>query len=222
MFSRLLVTAVATVAVLACFVGPQERDQGGDGGGGSGSRMTAEEFQRDLEGAVATAERYWRARVDGFDPVNDVVPYLRGGEVSCGGQGLPDNNAAYCPAGDFIAYDADWAVAAFRQLGDAFLFYLLGHEYAHAIQVQLGVRHQFTIQAELQADCMAGAYIGDSVRANQLTLEEGDLDELRTGLIAVGDDPDQPWFEQGAHGSPEQRTQAFFNGYEQSLDPCGL
>jgi predicted metalloprotease len=184
--------------------------------------MTVEEFQRDLEGAVSTAESYWQSRVDGFDPVNDIVPYMRGGEVSCGGQGIPDNNAAYCPAGDFIAYDADWAVAAFRRLGDAFLFYLLGHEYAHAIQVQIGAQHEFAIQTELQADCMAGAYIGDSVRSKALTLEEGDLDELRNGLIAVGDDPGQPWFAPEAHGTPEQRTQAFFNGYESSLGACAL
>ena len=104
----------------------------------------------------------------------------------------------------------NWAVAAFRQIGDAFLFYLLGHEYAHGIQARLGIQHQFTIQQELQADCMAGAYIGDSVRGVQLNLEDGDLDELRAGLVAVGDDPGQPWFAEGSHGTAEQRTESFF------------
>ncbi len=223
MFSRLLVTAVATLAVLACFVGPRQPDGGNNGNnGGDNGQMTVDEFERDLEGAVGSAESYWRSRVQGFDPVDDIVPYLRGGEVSCGREAIPDNNAVYCPAGDFIAYDADWAVAAFQQLGDAFLYYLLGHEYAHAVQAQVGTQHEFAIQVELQADCMAGAYIGDSVRAKVLTLEDGDLDELRTGLIAVGDDQGQPWFAPDAHGTPEQRTQAFFNGYEKSLAACGL
>jgi predicted metalloprotease len=51
-------------------------------------------------------------------------------------------------------------LSAFRKIGDAFLFYLLGHEYAHGIQARLGITHQFGIEHELQADCMAGAYLG--------------------------------------------------------------
>ncbi|MFE9206466.1 hypothetical protein [Micromonospora sp. NPDC007230] len=44
----------------------------------------------------------------------------------------------------------------------------------------------------------------------------------REGLLAVGDDPDQPWFAEGSHGTAEQRTDSFFRGYENSLDACGL
>ena len=62
--------------------------------------------------------------------------------MSCGGQALPRNNAVYCSQGDFIAYDVNWSVAAFRQVGDAFVFYLLGHEYAHGIQVRLGINYR--------------------------------------------------------------------------------
>lgn len=184
------------------------------------------EFKRDFSAAVGIAERYWsdrfRASGERFQPIRRVVAYTRAGEVSCGGEGLPRNNAVYCSAGDFIAYDVNWSVAAFRQVGDAFLFYLLGHEYAHGVQVRLGVRYDFTIQQELQADCMAGAYIGDNVRSRALTLDQGDLDEFRKGLLAVGDDPDQPWFAEGSHGTAEQRTDSFFRGYQDSLDACGL
>jgi uncharacterized protein len=184
--------------------------------------MTIDEFERDINGAVEVAEAYWESRVRGFEPVSRVIAYRRNGEVSCGREPLTRNNAAYCSAGDFIAYDVNWAVAAFRQIGDAFLFYLLGHEYAHGIQARLGVRSRFTIQQELQADCMAGAYMGDSVREGALTLAEGDIEELERGLLAVGDDEDQPWFAPGAHGTAEQRTESFFAGYERSLDACDL
>ncbi|WFE40154.1 neutral zinc metallopeptidase [Micromonospora sp. WMMD998] len=184
------------------------------------------EFKQDFADAVAVAEQYWTARLrasgERFRPIRRVVPYTRAGEVTCGGQGLPRNNAVYCSAGDFIAYDVNWSVSAFRQVGDAFLFYLLGHEYAHGVQTRLGIRYNFTIQQELQADCMAGAYLGDSVRDGTLELEDGDLDEFREGLLAVGDDPDQPWFAEGAHGTAEQRSEKFFAGYENSLDACGL
>ncbi|GHJ44366.1 hypothetical protein Cs7R123_17080 [Catellatospora sp. TT07R-123] len=188
--------------------------------------MTVAEFERDAGAAVDTAVEYWSAvfadsKLE-FRPVRRIVPYLREGEVACGGDPMPENNAAYCSDGDFIAYDADWAVGAFRQVGDAFLYYLIGHEYAHAIQDQLGVTHRFTIDHELQADCMAGAYLGDEVRSGRLRADDGDLDELRDGLVAVADDPDQPWFAPDAHGTAQQRTKAFFGGYEDSLKACDL
>jgi uncharacterized protein len=230
---------VALFAVLAVFAGAgvvgagQDGDTGGSGpqppAGASGppgdqedGTMTAAEFRDDIRAAGTLAEAYWKARVRGFRPVRQIVAYDSDGEIACGGQPLGRNNAAYCSAGDFIAYDVNWAVQAFRQIGDAFLFFLLGHEYAHGVQVRLGNQYRFTIEQELQADCMAGAYIGDSVRAGDLTVQEGDLDEFRKGLLAVGDDPGQPWFAEGSHGTAEQRTAAFFNGYENSLEPCGL
>lgn len=216
----------------ACFVGTDGEGEPAEGppptsaeaspGEQEDGTMTAEEFQRDVEGAVDVAEDYWGQRVRGFEPVRRIVPYRQEGEVACGGQPLTRDNAAYCSAGDFIAYDVNFAVGAFRQVGDAFIFYLLGHEYAHAVQARLGIALRFTIQQELQADCMAGAYIGDSVKAGTLTLAQGDIDEFRRGLLAVGDDPSVPWFAPGAHGTAEQRTDAFFKGYEGSLEPCDV
>ncbi len=198
----------------------------GDSGTDPDGTDTPEEFAGDVEDARRLAEEYWAGefRSSGlrFQPVAEVIPYERAGEVDCGGQPLGLNNAAYCSAGDFIAYDVNWAYDAFRQIGDAFIFYLLGHEYAHAVQVRLGVQAQFTIQQELQADCMAGAYIGDLERGNRLSLQEGDTDELAAGIESVGDEPGQPWFAEGSHGTPRQRTQAFANGYQDSLEPCNL
>jgi uncharacterized protein len=187
---------------------------------------TPAEFQRDIGAARDIAQAYWKRQFDAsgatFTPIGRLIPYRRAAEVNCGGQGLGLNNAAYCSAGDFIAYDMNWAFAAFQQIGDAFIFYLLGHEYAHGVQRRLGIQKQFTIQQELQADCMAGAYIGDSVRNRSLSLQDGDLDELARGLEAVGDDPGQPWFAEGSHGTAKQRTRAFQYGFKQSLKPCDL
>jgi uncharacterized protein len=226
-----LVTALAVA--LACGAGtgggsdqPAPPAPPGSAGSQEDGTMTAEEFEGDIEGAVEVAERYWREQFTAsgqrFQPIRRVVAYERDGEVACGRQPLTRNNAAYCSAGDFIAYDVNWAAGAFAKIGDAFLFYLLGHEYAHGVQIRLGISYDYTIQQELQADCMAGAYIGDSVKAEALQLDGGDLDELRTGLLAVGDDPGQPWFAEGAHGTAEQRTDSFFAGYERSLAACDL
>jgi len=229
----------AALITLGCVSAPDAgpSDSRGDGapsaneaeapdGSGPDGTDTPEEFARDVDGATKLAEEYWKGVFTKsgitFEPVSRVIPYERDGEVDCGGQPLGLNNAAYCSAGDFIAYDVNWAFEAFRKVGDAFIFYLLGHEYAHAIQVRLGVQAQYTIQQELQADCMAGAYIGDMERRGRLTLADGDTEELAAGLAAVGDAPDQPWFAEGSHGTAEQRTQAFDNGYQNSLEPCDL
>jgi predicted metalloprotease len=219
--------AVAATLVAACFA-PEDRDSGNGGSGGPSPSATdgVAEFERDAAGAVGAAEEYWAQRFEAsgrsFRPIRDVIPYRRDGEAACGGQPLTRNNAAYCGPGDFIAFDVAWAARAHQRIGDAFTYFMLGHEYAHGIQARLGLRFQFTIQQELQADCMAGAYLGDSVRSGRLTLEEGDLEEFRKGLAAVGDDPGQAWFEPGSHGTVEQRTDSFFGGYERSVDACGL
>lgn len=229
---RPLVAMLAAVifATGACFGGVGSDDPGADAGPGGASqraeRPTVEEFETDIRGAAGSAEVYWRGRFEesgiGFTPIRQIGSYREDGEVNCGGEPIPRNNAVYCSAGDFIAYDVNWAVGAFTEVGDAFLYYLLGHEYAHGVQVRLGIQYGYTIQQELQADCMAGAYIGDGERTKLLTVEEGDIEELRQGLLAVGDDPSVPWFQPGAHGTAEQRTQAFFEGYERSLEPCDL
>src|SRR4029453_1446337 len=171
---------------------------------------STDEFEDDIRGAAGSAEEYWRGRVSDaggrFAPIRQIGAYRDDGEVNCGGEPIPRNNAVYCSAGDFIAYDVNWAVRAFRQVGDAFVYYLLGHEYSHGVQVRLGIQYEYTIDQELQADCMAGAFIGDREKTNLLRGGGGDVDELREGLLAVGDDPSTPWFAPGAHGTAKQRT----------------
>jgi len=231
--TRMLAVLVAGVVAAACGFGAgdpttPEADPpaASDGAGAEDGTMTAAEFKKDIQDATSSAERYWTGRFEEsgerFRAVRQIVAYTQDGEVDCAGEPVPRNNAVYCPAGDFIAYDVNFAVAAFQQVGDAFLYYLLGHEYAHAIQARLGIEHRLTIDHELQADCMAGAYLGDSVRGKALDIAKGDLDEFQNGLLAVGDDPSVPWFAPGAHGTAEQRTESFFLGYERSLSACDL
>lgn len=223
----MLAALVAGVGAAACdVVAPGDAPASPSASQAAERRLDAEEFEKDLNDSVALVEQYWyeqfaAARLT-FQPVRRIIPYRRDGEVSCGDEPVPRNNAVYCPTGDFIAYDVNWAADAFNKIGDAFLFFLLGHEYAHAVQVRFGIRYSFTIQQELQADCLAGAWMGDSVRSGRLLIEEGDAEELYAGLVAVSDDPGQPWFAPNAHGNAQQRTTAFFSGYRHSLPPCGL
>ncbi|GLY15639.1 hypothetical protein Kisp01_26540 [Kineosporia sp. NBRC 101677] len=185
---------------------------------GGSSQSGADELKTDIDTSIRTSESYWESFFESqggqFTPVQGVIPYDEEGDGDCGGEPFVLNNAFFCPVGNFIAYDQNFIAGQYQAIGDAFVYYLIGHEYAHAVQDLLGIQHRLTIQHELQADCMAGAYLGDSVRADVLAVEEGDIDELLTSLATVGDQPGIPWFAEGAHGTGQQRTQAFAQGYE--------
>ncbi|GGK02026.1 hypothetical protein GCM10010123_34990 [Pilimelia anulata] len=231
-----LALALGGCALPRIDIGAAPSPAGGTAGGGTagtaaGARQgdggtSVAEFRQDVNDARGSVERYWATAMPdqgrAFRPVARFQAYRAAGEVTCAGEPLGRNNAAYCSAGDFIAYDEPWAAGQFRRIGDAFIFYLVGHEYAHAVQARLAISHRFTIQQELQADCMAGAYISDSVSAGSLELQDGDLDELRRGLLAVGDDSGQQWFAPDAHGTAKERTDAFFDGFRSGLPSCNL
>ena len=173
--------------------------RGGCAGGSAGSRTngtapsgaevvdgtrTVGEFRKDFKGATRLAQTYWQKQLTAsgvdFEPISEVVPYTEDGEVQCGGQPIGLNNAAYCSDGDFIAYDVNWAFGAFRQIGDAFIFYLLGHEYAHAVQARLGIRKRVHHPAGAAGRLHGrGVHRRGSEDARLLDLEDGDIDEFR-------------------------------------------
>jgi len=66
---------------------------------------------------------------------------------------------------------------------------------------------------ELQADCYAGTWAKSAY--DEKRLDDGDVQEALDAALAVGDfDAADP----GHHGTPEQREQAWYSGF-QSGDP---
>jgi hypothetical protein len=194
---------------------------------GSGARTAPREIPeiiRDLRGAVTSVEQYWTAQFAAngrtFRPVRTVYPYTPGDGTTCAGVPNAADNAAYCAPDDNISFDSDFVSRRYDALGDALVYYLIGHEYAHAVQARLGITHKFTIDHELQADCFAGAYLGDQIRADVIVIEDGDIDELLAGLRSVADPEGTPWFDPHAHGTAAQRTHAFGLGFDDSLEAC--
>ncbi len=215
---RLSVFLTAGLLLAGCAVGTDDPSEGSAPGQEPGSQTQSDDLQSDIDTAIRSSESYWDAFFQSqgaqFVPVEGVIPYDEPDEGNCGGEPFVLNNAFFCPVGNFIAYDQNFIAREYEATGDAFVYYLIGHEYAHAVQDSLRIEHRLTIRHELQADCMAGAYLGDSVRANVLQVEDGDIDELLSSLAAVGDQPGVPWYAEGAHGSGRQRTQAFGQGYD--------
>lgn len=132
------------------------------------------------------------------------------------GNSIP-NNASYCPGDHSISYDINFLKKAYYRDGDYAVVTILAHEWGHLVQAHLYPSGSyFSIQMELQADSFAGAYTQYALHAG--ILEEGDMEEGAINTYNAGDN--SPWFAPGAHGTPEQRLQAFLRGFQYGVRGC--
>jgi uncharacterized protein len=200
---------------------------GTDDGGGSGSSSPLDsvnraELDEDEKGAVDATTAFWRQVFPEDFRQSYIPPQVEGGYVgedgpSCGGQPSVAFNAFYCPSQDFLAWDENLMAAGYRQIGDAWVYLIIAHEWGHAIQARLRA-DQVSVAAELQADCLAGATLFGAADRGLLTFERGDIEELRQTLAAVADD--FPWTKESDHGDARQRINAFNQGAEAGVTAC--
>lgn len=122
----------------------------------------------------------------------------------------PINGSAYCLL-DHTIYittnDIQWAY----QYGDAALAYIVAHEYAHAMQTAFKFKPDITPISELQADCLAGLYLGV---IDNVYFDAADIEEIQNFAYRIGDD--NTWAEDH-HGTPAQRVSAVSIGINASL-----
>ena len=107
--------------------------------------------------------------------------------------------------------------AGYQQIGDAWVYLIIAHEWGHAIQARLQA-DQVSVQAELQADCLAGATLFGAADRGLLQFEPGDTEELAKTLAAVADD--FPWTKESDHGDAQQRTASFNEGAKGGPQAC--
>lgn len=129
-----------------------------------------------------------------------------------------ENNAFYTSGGHYIGYDLDLMERSLNRHGDFAPVAILAHEWGHLVQANLGIRQEYSILQELQADCLAGAY--GTYLEERGNLEEGDLEEGLRQMFAIGDSPNVPWFHASAHGTGEQRYEAFQHGFDNGVESC--
>ncbi len=115
----------------------------------------------------------------------------------------------YCTRNNTI-YITQQHIQMAYQHGDAALAYILAHEYAHAAQTIGRFRPQNITQIELQADCLAGFYMG--VMPN-VTFDRKDIEEIAAIAYQVGD---YEFNNRQHHGTPKQRAQAVLSGFQAS------
>ena len=175
----------------------------------------------DEQGAVNVVNTFWQGwfREQGrrYVPPRVAGGYTGRNGPSCAGEPSVPGNAYYCPPGNFLAWDENLMRAGYNQIGDAWVYLVIAHEWGHAIQAQLP-RRAVDQAVELQADCLAGAALQGSADQGRLRIEPGDAEEIQQTLEAVADD--YPWTDQSSHGDAQQRYGAFQTGVSQGVDGC--
>ena len=160
------------------------------------------------------------------DP-DDIDPAAFPDGVGCGQDPeAVENNAYYCvaprePHSDSITYDRRFLAELAADSGHALVPVVMAHEFGHAIQARFGPPGA-SINAETQADCLAGAWTRWVVDGNaaHVAIRKPDLDDVIRGYLKVSDpvgrDPDS----NEAHGSYFDRVSAIAEGYESGVGAC--
>lgn len=137
-------------------------------------------------------------------------------------------NAFFCPTDKGIYYDATWFQAEYdKSQNNGFTVVgIMAHEWGHYIQdvleqeLQLENGH-YSVEIELQADCLAGNFTRFIYDGNgTLEITQDDLKEGMNSFFDIGDDESVAWDDPDAHGTSAQRSQAFLMGYNQTVDIC--
>lgn len=125
------------------------------------------------------------------------------------------SGSIYCNRNNTIYITRQHIQMAYQH-GDAALAYILAHEYAHAVQTVGRFRPRNITATELQADCLAGYYMG--VIPN-VTFDRQDIQEIATLAHRIGD---YEYNHAQHHGTPQQRTQAVLTGLRASQQQDGI
>ncbi len=178
-----------------------------------------------IELARSDIDAFWQGQFDFegeiYDPPIKFQAYTKEIETECGAASL--DNAFYCSADHSIYYDSNFLKAQLDTNGDFAPVLIVAHEWGHLVQSLLGILQDdtlYSIQIELQADCLAGVWAADA-DARSL-LDEGDLEEGIVALFRVRDPKGTNFFDPQAHGTAGERIDAFNDGFDFGLDACAI
>jgi predicted metalloprotease len=202
-----------------------------------------------MEGAAESLDAYWtsEARSLGISYTSpEFFLFQDSTDTSCG-QASAATGPFYCPPDRAIFLDTafyDDLQSQYGSSGGALAqMYVVAHEWGHHIQQLQGSfantdrsgtgASSGSVRVELQADCYAGAWVGDAATtedANGETFFEpitrSQITDALSAASAVGDDSIQERAtgrvdpDSFTHGSSEQRQRWFLRGYQQGATSC--
>ncbi|WP_127473781.1 neutral zinc metallopeptidase [Microbacterium sulfonylureivorans] len=228
---------------------------GGGATTGNGDESTIEQCQtgadaneRDdcrLAAGQVVLDQFWDSQVQGYTPPQLIV--VDGATGTQCGTASNQTGPFYCPPEQTVYVDPTF-FALLRQQFDATAgplaqLYVLAHEYGHHVQNIAGIIQDHPdngtgpdsngVRRELQADCFAGAFVGDmtnQVDENGVPFLEAPTPQQIADAInaaqTVGDDHIQQ--ESGGvvnpdswtHGSSAQRQRWFEKGMQSGVSAC--
>lgn len=198
-----------------------------------------------MAGAEVVLNDYWTEHVDGY--VAPTMTVVDGQTPTQCGTASNAVGPFYCPPEQGVYIDPDFFAIMRQQFGasagELAQLYIVGHEWGHHIQNITGVMRQHPnngtgpdsngVRTELQADCYAGAWLGDVTQQKDdngvpylQPPTEAQLSDAVNAAYVVGDDHIQQQSggfvspESFTHGSSEQRKYWFANGYQNGLGVC--
>jgi len=202
-----------------------------------------------MEGAAESLDAYWtsEARSLGISYTGpEFFLFQDSTDTSCG-QASAATGPFYCPPDRAVFLDTAFYDDLQSQYGSSggplAQMYVVAHEWGHHIQQLQGSfantdrsgtgASSGSVRVELQADCYAGAWVGDAATtkdANGETFFEPitrtQITDALSAASAVGDDSIQERAtgrvdpDSFTHGSSEQRQRWFLRGYQQGATSC--
>lgn len=160
----------------------------------------------------------------------DAIVAMDGPISTACGRAVPAETAAfYCTLDETIYYNPEFRFVVEQNVGDFAWVTVIAHEWGHHIQAQLGIYATenpemdgglYSLELEQQADCLAGVYTADA--EDREWLDPGDFEEAIYLTGVAGDPEGTAADDPEAHGTSEQRRDAFRSGYDDGLEGCDL
>jgi predicted metalloprotease len=138
--------------------------------------------------------------------------------TSCGDIDPYFGPGAYCAADQTVYFSTAWAP---DDAAAAVLWWtVLSHEWGHHVQWQTDTGVTNVLEAELQADCFAGAYMSHARNAGLVSPEAVSM------ALSLTQSAGDVWFflphDAPAHGNKAERALAFMNGMNGDAADCGF
>lgn len=181
----------------------------------------------DLDQFYATT--FQNTQINYVSPGVQVVGAGQFAMTGCG-PAQPGFWAFYCPGDGTVYLDQAFLQDLEQRYGDFAVAYVVGHEWAHHVQTVSGVERTeapdevnevYSIELELQADCLTGVWSRDMDARGFLDLN--DLVEAVSFMYERLGDPDGVGpFDPQAHGTGEQRQDKYTDGYDGGFTGCEI
>jgi hypothetical protein len=196
----------------------------------TGAGVDFDAYDASMDLALGAINEYWAQTLpaefeEQWVPPADFIAYYppEFDGPSCAGEAAMPENASDCGDGDFIAWDEpNFMLPYYEEVGDMATAVILAHEFGHGVQERLGLSTEFplTIEAELQADCFAGAWAGWADR--QGLLGRKSVDQAVEAMVSLADPAGVEFTDPQSHGTADERLEAFGYGADNGAGACAV